>query len=106
LKSKGRAERVREAGVPGEPRPTVAALIERDGIKCWRCGEECDTDKTDEYWTRDPETGRGLDRNPRYRTVGHVIQLSQGGKDTMANAKLECWDCNTADGMPILGGFR
>lgn len=99
-RSRRRAERVRAARVPGEPRPTVAALIERDGVACWRCGKDCDTDPDNAYWTIDPETGRGLERNLRYRTVGHVIRIVDGGKDTMDNARLECWECNSADGLP------
>ncbi|MBN0039406.1 HNH endonuclease [Cellulosimicrobium cellulans] len=99
-KGKRRAERVRGARVPGEPRPTVVALIERDGPTCWRCGEECETDPEVAFWVFDPETGRGLERNPRYRTVGHVIRLADGGTDTMSNARLECWECNSADGIP------
>lgn len=99
-RSRRRAERVRAARVPGEPRPTAAALVERDGIACGRCGKDCDTDPEAAFRAFDPETGRGLERNPRYRTVGHVIRLVDGGKDTMDNARLECWECNSADGLP------
>jgi 5-methylcytosine-specific restriction endonuclease McrA len=101
-KSRRRAERVREARVPGEPPPTAAALIERDGTKCWRCRRKCEVDPREAFIEVDPETGRGIMRNPRYRTVGHVVQISDGGKDTMANARLECWECNSADGLPGL----
>lgn len=100
-RARTRAERVRAARVQGEPRPTVTALIERDGVACWRCGKNCDVEPEDAYWTIDPETGRGLERNPRYRTVGHVTRIVDGGKDTMDNARLECWECNSADGLPV-----
>lgn len=102
-KGKRRTQAPRDARVPGEPRPTTTASIERDGVKCWRCGEDCDIDKEAECWEVDPETGRGTTRNLRYRTVGHVSRIVDGGKDTMANARLECWECNSSDGVVAMG---
>lgn len=97
-KSRRRARIVREARVPAEPRPTASALIERDGIKCWRCGRKCDVEPGASYLYYDPESPGSNVRNPRYRTVGHVVRLVDGGKDSLDNARLECWECNTADG--------
>ena len=59
---------------------TIYKLIERDGERCYLCGEN---------------VLFSLDRyDLRYPTIEHVIPISRGGTHSWDNVKVACRDCN------------
>jgi 5-methylcytosine-specific restriction endonuclease McrA len=68
-------------------RISADVLIERDGNLCHICNQEIDL---------------SLARNSRFgATIDHVIPLSKGGVDELANLKLAHWICNIKKGNRI-----
>jgi hypothetical protein len=74
-----RKRRARLAGVKREPY-TTASIAERDGYLCSLCGERVDVD------LKYPHPGSA--------SVDHILPLSLGGDDTLANVALACLCCN------------
>jgi 5-methylcytosine-specific restriction endonuclease McrA len=74
-----RKRRARLAGVKREPY-TTASIAERDGYLCSLCGERVDVD------LKYPHPGSA--------SVDHILPLSLGGDDTLANVALACLGCN------------
>lgn len=58
------------------------AVVARDGARCWRCRGAIDLRLS------------GL--HPKGLTVGHIIPVSKGGSDAMANLAPEHRRCNRA----------
>ena len=87
--SNGAASRKRRAallGVESDPY-TVDSLAERDEFICHLCGGEVDMRL---HW---PDR-----RSP---SVDHVVPLSRGGDDTLANVKLAHLTCNLSKGNRV-----
>ena len=82
------ARRAALAAVESEPY-TLADIAGRDGWDCWLCGEGVD-----------PEA-RWPDR--QCASVDHVVPLSLGGPDVLANVRLAHWYCNTLRGVRPAG---
>lgn len=74
-----RKRRARLAGVKRD-RYSTASIAERDGYICSLCGERVDMD------LKYPHPGSA--------SVDHVLPLSLGGDDTLANVALACLGCN------------
>jgi len=69
-----------------EKREKLKLLIERDGLECFFCTKETTEDS---------------------RTIEHLLSVSSGGNNNMANLVLACKDCNIAVGdMPIIDKIR
>jgi HNH endonuclease len=64
---------------------TIRQVGERDGWRCHLCGKRV----PDQRWS-----GHPLDA-----TVDHLLPLSAGGTDTLANVKLAHFQCNTRRGV-------
>ena len=69
-----------------EKREKLRLLIERDGHECFFCGKET-TDET--------------------RTIEHLLAITHGGNNSLANLVISCQHCNVAVGeMPIIDKIR
>lgn len=79
-----RKARKRASRSDGE-RFTIRQVAERDGWRCHLCGRRV----PDQVWS-----GHPLDA-----TVDHLLPLSAGGGDTLANVKLAHFKCNTRRGV-------
>jgi 5-methylcytosine-specific restriction endonuclease McrA len=62
---------------------TRKTLLRKHAGRCYLCGEAVEL--------RDPTS-------PRYATLDHVVALSRGGRDTLANLALACRRCNEEKG--------
>lgn len=60
-------------------------LINRDGHICAMCGVDT---------TGQPFRLPDGHRNPLYATHGHIVPVARGGRDHLANGRVECWGCN------------
>lgn len=78
-----RKRRARLAGVKREPY-TTALIAERDGHRCSLCGESVD------MTLKFPHPGSA--------SIDHIISISRGGDDTLANVALACLRCNLSKG--------
>ncbi len=67
---------------------SLDALIKRDGLTCWICGEPCDLE--DAFW----KDGAFVAGN-NYPSVDHVFPLSKGGTHTWDNVRVAHRLCNT-----------
>ena len=74
----------RSTGRDGE-RFTIRQVAERDGWTCHLCGKRV----PDQQWSG----------HPMDATVDHLLPLSCGGTDTLANVKLAHFACNTRRGV-------
>lgn len=74
-----RKRRARLAGVKRD-RYSTASIAERDGYTCSLCGERVDMN------LKYPHPGSA--------SVDHILPLSLGGDDTLANVALACLGCN------------
>ena len=72
-----------QAGPTGD-KVMVEALIERDGPQCSWCGKVIDLTLT---WP-----------NRMYRSIDHIVPVSQGGLHVMQNAQLLHFGCNASKG--------
>lgn len=62
-----------------------AALADRDGPRCWMCG--------DELLLRRDQCG-----HPLYATLDHVVPRAHGGSSEIENLRLACRSCNNRRG--------
>lgn len=69
---------------------SLKKLIDRDGLVCYLCGEQCDTN--------DKSYGS---IGPLYPTIDHVIPLSKGGGHTWSNVKIAHFMCNVRKGDSV-----
>lgn len=88
-----RDKRIRD--VADKDNISLDALIKRDGLTCWICGEPCDLE--DAFW----KDGVFIAGN-NYPSVDHVFPLSKGGTHTWDNVRIAHRLCNTlkSDKMP------
>lgn len=88
-----RDKRIRD--VAGKDDISLDALIKRDGLTCWICGEPCDLE--DAFW----KDGVFVAGN-NYPSVDHVFPLSKGGTHTWDNVRIAHRLCNIlkSDKMP------
>lgn len=77
-------KRARKYGVEYDPTVTLYKLVERDGLTCYLCGEECDP--TDKSWGSD---------GPMYPTIDHVVAMANGGGHVWGNVKVAHALCNS-----------
>lgn len=77
-------KRARKYGVEYDPTVTLPKLIERDGMTCYLCGEECNP--SDKAWGTN---------GPTYPTIDHVIAMANGGGHTWGNVKVAHALCNS-----------
>ena len=68
---------------------TLGKLYQRDGGKCYLCGQVCDWN---DYTIREDGT---FIANNNYPSIDHVKPLSKGGKHAWANVRLACRGCNS-----------
>lgn len=66
---------------------TIAALIERDGDRCYLCGAQVSDDRP---------VGHPLKAN-----IEHVVPLSAGGTHTLDNVRVACRGCNATKGAKL-----
>lgn len=64
-------------------RELLGYLVARDGAKCAICRKVVDLEK--------PSGPRGFGTGP---SIDHVIPVSRGGSDDLANLRLTHWRCN------------
>jgi 5-methylcytosine-specific restriction endonuclease McrA len=79
--------RARERGNQAE-RVDRAAIIARDGLVCYLCGQAVD-----------PAAPLYA---PHKLALDHVIPLERHGPNTAANLRVACWSCNTRKGTRLL----
>ena len=73
---------------------TLDALINRDGLECWICGEPCDLE--DSFWI-----GKTFYAGNRYPSIDHVIPLARGGTHTWDNVRVAHRICNSIKGDSV-----
>lgn len=73
---------------------TLDALINRDGLNCWICGEPCDLE--DSFWI-----DKTFYAGNRYPSVDHVIPLAKGGTHTWDNVRVAHRICNSIKGDSV-----
>lgn len=61
---------------------SIFDVIARDGWDCHICGEVTIPSPIPWYY------------DPRVATIDHIIPVSKGGPDILANVKLACHSCN------------
>ena len=61
-------------------------LIAKHAGRCYLCGEAVEI---------------GDETSPRYATLDHVVPLSKGGADSIANLALACLECNQRKGASM-----
>lgn len=62
---------------------TRKVLIAKYGGRCSLCGDPVEL---------------GDETSPRYATIDHIVPLSKGGDDSIANLALACLSCNQKKG--------
>jgi 5-methylcytosine-specific restriction endonuclease McrA len=91
-RNRDRRRRATKAAVPSEPF-TLQDIVDRDGIGCALCGTEIDM-----------ALSHAGPRHPQWRirpTIDHVVPLSLGGPDSLANAQLAHHHCNARKGNRV-----
>lgn len=73
---------------------TLDALINRDGLNCWICGEPCDLE--DSFWI-----DKTFYAGNRYPSIDHVIPLAKGGTHTWDNVRVAHRICNSIKGDSV-----
>lgn len=73
---------------------TLDALINRDGLRCWICGEPCDPE--DSFWI-----DKTFYAGNRYPSIDHVIPLAKGGTHTWDNVRVAHRICNSIKGDSV-----
>ena len=73
---------------------TLDALINRDGLECWICGELCDLE--DSFWI-----GKTFYAGNNYPSIDHVIPLAKGGTHTWDNVRVAHRICNSIKGDSV-----
>lgn len=67
---------------------TIKRIIERDGTRCWICGEEIASNLLMVRYSQ-------LGNNSLAANKDHVIPVSKGGKNHLDNLKLSHAACNS-----------
>lgn len=75
--------RAKKFGVEFDRSITLSRLIQRDGLECYICGKECNTN--DKRWGS---------FGPDYPTIDCVMAMSNGGTFTWDNVRVACGECN------------
>lgn len=75
--------RAKKFGVEFDRSITLSRLIQRDGLECYICGKECNTN--DKRWGS---------FGPDYPTIDCVVAMSNGGTFTWDNVRVACGECN------------
>lgn len=66
---------------------TLKQLFNRDGGRCWLCGERC-------KWSDKKTRKNGIIPGPTYPSIDHVIPLARGGLHAWDNVRLAHLECN------------